>query len=514
MAGFLSPQPVVKIEKYFKNPFKTIITSAKTCYSSGGIIGEGQIGQDYFNLAKDLYKAGHHTTIQHASFQFSIANVSRQFIWTFLHSHPFYNSEQVSQRYVSVKSGNYVIPDLKDKSLKIYKDTVNRQFKAYEKLTEIIRPAVESEYFKRFPGRAKNKETYKREILKKSREISRYVLPTAIFSYLYHTVNAVTILRYNKLCSQLDSPTEQRLVVSKMIEELLKIDPQYSEILDEPVDVQETPEFQFFSEIEKNGSDANLFKREFDQSLKGRISKLIDYKSQNEQILARAVREVMALPASKLSDSDSIDYVLNPSLNRLLSQELNLTMNSKLTRALFHPSYTFRKKISHSADSQDQRHRMTPASRPSLTAHLTDRPDYITPTLIRSEDKALKLYSDTMELIWENINTLLKNGTPKEFALYLLPNAVCIRFSESSDLLNLRHKYAMRLCYNAQEEIWRTSLQEVQQIIEVNPLIGKYLLPPCTLRYMTGKRPFCPERGRFCGVKVWKMNISRYERLI
>ncbi|MFQ6617836.1 MAG: hypothetical protein ACE5QV_04025 [Fidelibacterota bacterium] len=67
---------------------------------------------------------------------------------------------------------------------------------------------------------------------------------------------------------------------------------------------------------------------------------------------------------------------------------------------------------------------------------------------------------------------------------------------------------------NAQEEIWRTSLQEVQQIIEVNPLIGKYLLPPCTLRYMTGKRPFCPERGRFCSVKVWKMNISRYERLI
>ncbi len=39
-------------------------------------------------------------------------NVSRQFLWTFLHSHPFYNSEQVSQRYVEVSKGNYAVPPL------------------------------------------------------------------------------------------------------------------------------------------------------------------------------------------------------------------------------------------------------------------------------------------------------------------------------------------------------------------------------------------------------------------
>jgi hypothetical protein len=46
--------------------------------------------------------------------------------------------------------------------------------------------------------------------------------------------------------------------------------------------------------------------------------------------------------------------------------------------------FTFAKKISHTADSQDQRHRMTPASRPILSGHFVpDQPDYITPILIR-----------------------------------------------------------------------------------------------------------------------------------
>jgi hypothetical protein len=45
----------------------------------------------------------HHTTFQHAHFQFSLENVSRSSCGRFSLS-PFYNSEQVSQRYVEVKN--------------------------------------------------------------------------------------------------------------------------------------------------------------------------------------------------------------------------------------------------------------------------------------------------------------------------------------------------------------------------------------------------------------------------
>ena len=48
----------------------------------------------------------------------------------------------------------------------------------------------------------------------------------------------------------------------------------------------------------------------------------------------------------------------------------------------------------------------------------------------------------------------------------------------------------------------------------MNRRIGRYLLPPCTLRKMAGAAPICPEGDRFCGVRVWKMEIADYRRLI
>src|SRR5256886_11214845 len=51
----------------------------------------------------------------------------------------------------------------------------------------------------------------------------------------------------------------------------------------------------------------------------------------------------------------------------------NVGVHAPIMRALQHANYTFAKKISHTADSQDQRHRMVPGSRPLLT--LTDTRD-------------------------------------------------------------------------------------------------------------------------------------------
>ncbi|MBC8145301.1 MAG: FAD-dependent thymidylate synthase, partial [bacterium] len=99
---FLSAPPRVRLEKAFESPFKNVIATARTCYSSKGIVSDGTIQLGLFgesrdkDIARSIYGAGHHTTFQHAQFQFTLDNVSRQFIWSFLHQHPFYNSEQVS----------------------------------------------------------------------------------------------------------------------------------------------------------------------------------------------------------------------------------------------------------------------------------------------------------------------------------------------------------------------------------------------------------------------------------
>ncbi|MCL4538855.1 MAG: FAD-dependent thymidylate synthase [Bacteroidetes bacterium] len=501
--------PQVKLVKAFSNAFKNVIATARTCYSSRGIIEDESVDlEKYKDLAKSIYDAGHHTTFQHASFQFQISSVSRQFLWSFLHSHPFYNSEQVSQRYVEVKEGNYFIPPLKSEALEVYSQAAARQLDAYRRLVEVLMGPASDEYYKRFPNRKTDKR-FLGDIKKKAQEIARYVLPVATFSYLYHTVSGLTLLRYARMRKAGDTAFEQSMVVDMMVDELLKFDPNYRIVLEEPLDEG------FFSE-NKYAEEARdgRFLREFDREMEGHTSKLVDYKINSEKVVADSVREVLGLSPDRLSDKDAIDLALNPAKNRLLGNSLVLTTHDKISRALFHASYTFKKKLSHTADSQDQRHRMTPASRPVLTEYMRDEPDYIVPTLVSMDASAERIYRETMDATWESINSLISMGVSKEFAAYLLPNAFPIRFTESADLLNLHHKIEMRLCYNAQEEIWKASLDEVEQIKAIHPRLGEYLLPPCTIRLLAGIRPYCPEGKRYCGVPVWKLDVSSYSRAI
>ncbi|OGU30252.1 MAG: hypothetical protein A2X67_06270 [Ignavibacteria bacterium GWA2_55_11] len=166
--------------------------------------------------------------------------------------------------------------------------------------------------------------------------------------------------------------------------------------------------------------------------------------------------------------------VLDPTQNPYLSEALTLTTMSKLSRAMVHPHFTFKKKLSHTADSQDQRHRMVPASRPILACQFMDgRPDYIVPPLIVASVETEAEYRRIMARTWQAIDQLLNAGVSEEFALYLLPNAFPIRFEESGDLLHFHHKWVQRLCYTAQEEIWAACRDEVLQVSERFPEIGR-----------------------------------------
>ena len=531
----MSAEPEVKLVNSFARPFDNAIATARTCYSAKGIITAEQVAaldatdetkrakrlKQRDELGASLFQAGHHTVFQHAHFQFALSNVSRHFVWNFLHSHPFYNSEQVSQRYVTVKPSICAVPPLAGEALAVYRETMRRQFDAYDKLCERLFPVASREYFARFRGRESTAALYEKDIQKRCMEVARYVLPVGAFTFLYHTVSGVTLLRYHRLIHQLDTPLEQRVVVGKMVAELLRVAPEYKVVLNEPIPPDETMEHQFLAALKDSGPRATparsrQFREEFDRELGGRVSKLVDFKRDNERLLADAVREVFGLTRAELGDDEAIDWTMNPAQNRYLGDEMNLATHVKMMRAMAHPHYTFRRKLSHSADSQDQRHRMTPGSRPALRAYLTDEPDFITPSLFTLDgaEAANRLYRETMEAAWDGIGRLRALGAPDEHAAYLLPNAVSIRYTESADLAALWHKCRMRLCYNAQEEIWRASVDEAEQVRTVNPRIARYLLPPCGLRDLAGQRPVCPEGPRFCGVPVWRLKLKDYCRTI
>src|ERR1700741_4674619 len=95
-----SAPPKVPPRNAFAHPYDSAIAAARTCYAPRLIAPEEITDKQRLNIGAATFYSGHHTGYQHAHFEFGLENISRQFVWSFLHAHPFYNSEQQSQRYV------------------------------------------------------------------------------------------------------------------------------------------------------------------------------------------------------------------------------------------------------------------------------------------------------------------------------------------------------------------------------------------------------------------------------
>jgi flavin-dependent thymidylate synthase len=521
--GFVSSAPKVVLVDSFLHPLDNAMAAARTCYSSRIVtaqeVAKDQAARDLRDrIFRETYAAGHHTVMQHCHFQFTLENVSRQCVWSFLHAHPFYNSEQTSQRYVEVKPGNFLIPCLEPAEDTLYRNALQRMMTAYQKLVEMLFPVASEEYFHIFSGRKNSSERWAGEIKKKAQEAARYALPIAAFTQLHHTINGLSLFRYHRLAKQFDVPRETALVVEAMVKEVKARDPLFLSQMEDAYSLEKTLEYEALVQtrgIEPGGKEAELFVQEFDQSLQGRNSCLVDYSIQAQATLAQAVRSVLGLSNGRLSDEEAIGMVLSPSKNRYLAETIRLSTLSKLMRTLAHPHYTFRKRLSHTADSQDQRHRMVVGSRPVMQTHYRPGvPDYIVPELIRVCPQAQDLFEREMKHVFADIDRLLSSGVEPENTFYLLPNAFPIRFQETGDLLHWHHKWTTRLCFTAQEEIWRTSREEVEQIRSCHPNIGEHLMPPCQLRDKAGIFPRCPEGARFCGVPVWEQSLGDLQRIL
>ncbi len=520
-----SPPPKVQLVSATDRPFDNAMATARTCYSSR-VIWPQELSKDETArarrdaIAASTYQAGHHTTLQHASFQFVLEQVSRQVLWSLLHAHPFYNSEQVSQRYVEVKPGRYTIPALTPEAVRVYVATVDAQQTAYAELQGLLQPVVVDAYAQIFPARGRRIDDprWQSAVKKRCQEVARYVLPVATHAHLYHTISGLTLHRYHRLCRQHDAPTEAAILVSAMVAEVERLDPDFFQNLEDPIPLEETHEAQALArlgDLDDLGR-ASRFVESFDARLDGRAARLVDASRDPEGAVARGVRGVLGVEPDALDDAAAIALVLDPARNPYLSNALTLTTVGKLTRALSHAHFTFEKKLSHAADSQDQRHRMVPGARPVLARHVRlDVPDAVEPALVAAAPDAVRArYRDAIARAWEGMRALVGSGAPLEAALYLLPNAFPIRFTESGDLLHLHHKWTSRLCYTAQEEIWAASLDEVRAVEAIAPRLAEHLRAPCGLRARAGVRPVCPEGDRFCGVKVWQKDLSAYARLL
>jgi thymidylate synthase ThyX len=505
--------PKITLRNAPQGPYDGAISAARTCYSPRVIAPSEVTDKQRNSIGPLTFEGGHHTVFQHAHFEFGMENISRQLVWSVLHAYPFYNSEQSSQRYVKLREPRAFVPPITGAALDVYEREVVRAWDVYDKLSALLKDdawAILKELrYVRPTNTPARLQAVEREAEKKAIETARYVVPIAAFTSMVHTVSGLVLHRLHRMLSAGDTPCEARQVIGRMVDLVNEMDPLFFDKVGlDTLASQELPEAGF----PRPHADGDAFVAAFDRRLAGRVSKLRDWSPNAEAVVADAVRSTFGLTDDELGDDEAIDRVMNPARNKYRVDMLNVSYHSPMMRSLHHAAYVFEKRLSHTADSQDQRHRMVPASRPLMTFADTTVPDYVTPCLISQNAAARALYEQSMTDSWAAKNRLLELGVPLEFALYLLPNAKALRLVESGSMIALQHKWTLRTCFNAQEEIYLASMDEIEQVRAVHPRLAKHLGPPCVLRNKIAS-PRCTEGTHFCGVPVWNSFPQAVRRL-
>ena len=440
-------------------PSNVAVSAARTCYYPHGIVAP-EASTDWArkdDLLQGIFKGGHHTTLMHTHVTMLISGMSRHLIWRLLHGHPHYNSEQVSQRYAKMKIENFVYPSEGARSA--WEDFYAARFDEYERLIEILLPDVEAVVPK----------FRRKEARKKAQEMARYVLPVGMSAYLYHTVNIITLLRYIAVAKTMPECRSEAMVFAEMLaQKLVAMDASMAPLVEHAKAAQ--PVFAPFDMA----------------SLKTKIG-ADDAKVKVYDVVGDATFDINA------NYADVLRY------SQMLPDQGVLGGFSTYIR------------LSLSADAQNQRHRRSPAIRPAMAPRY-ERSHY-TPPIIAKNAKALAVYVQSMEASYDFFETqreLLGFGE----AAYALPNAHEIELVERNDFTAFHHKAQMRLCYNAQEEIYDVVYEQARQLREMNLPGSEAFLPPCTTRFKLKIHPICPEGDHFCGVKVWKLDFEDYEREI
>ncbi len=229
----LSGSPIVTLRTAPATPYDGAIAAARTCYSPR-VIGAHEVTESQRDSIGGLtFDAGHHTVYQHAHFEFGLENISRQFVWTFLHSYPFYNSEQSSQRYVKLKEPRAYVPPLSGQARDVFEAAVVRAWDRYAELSALLKDdalAILKEL--RYVRPTTNPERLKqieKDAEKRAIETARYVIPIAAFTSMVHTVSGIVLHRLHRMMNTGDAPYETRLVISEMVRLVKEWDPYFFE---------------------------------------------------------------------------------------------------------------------------------------------------------------------------------------------------------------------------------------------------------------------------------------------
>lgn len=509
--------PEVRLELYSQAPegkppvgaTDVVATTAIQCYAPGVAAMKPRPDEKAQSIVASTLDAGHNTTRLHMHYTWKIVGLTRSATHDVFHSTPYYNTDQQSQRYVEARRGNFAIPaNLSEEQRRIFVEAANYANRVYFQLLEAMRPEVERRLREMYPkGGKKAEERLQGKIPKICQEVARYVLPIGQKTNFDYTLSELQLLRLFRASSLPNFTDEERFVVASMVNEVAKVDPSILTELRNPLDSSEGALF---------AEQLSSQRAEFDAHLDGRQSKLLFYNEKSRGVLVFAARNILGVTEGQVSDTEILSLLFDPKENRLLADVNEAGMFDPLTSCLRQVSLTFATKLSHTADSQRQRHRRTPGATPvinesTILSLYESGSDFFTPMVIRESDSLREMYQGIMAEVYKNILRCHEAGVPVEVTTLLFPNGQNIRVVEQGDMFDWLHRWKQRLCYTAQEEIFFISVEQAEQVLSSLSEATNITLAPCGIRKRAGVHPRCPEGERWCGQPVYNFGIDQYK---
>lgn len=410
---------------------------------------------EMIDVKSRLFDVGHHTTLQHFSFNFNIEDIAVGDITLGLHlCSPFYNSDQRSGRFCSAMFDNPDIgkimdyigsfwPELGMRTLLCIESYVQAQIQIYQR-NLVQASSLVAKFVKRERPFASEKYVAQ-NALKIAQEQMRMFVPVVFPTGLDFTVNltALVALWESAWSPPLVFATDQmvNLVLSK-----------YPEL------------GMFFQEKRKRSVDL----------WKGLIS--LDGPG-SEHSFGTKIKpgfELLQLDADEEFREISAE-IMHPVDKLHFTPELMDNSAAGLRTEV---------EISLATMGQDQRHRTIGRSEPYFTGN------FYLPPILQSMGLGREAIFSLGE--WRK----LELNVPHNLWAILAPYGAMVRYKKRGSFNAVAHEQAKRLCWCAQEEIYHLSLKlrrAVEKKRGVKSPLLKMFEPLC---FSTGK---CAEGARYCG---------------
>jgi len=407
-----------------------------------------------------LFGVGHHTTLQHTFFTFSIEGISVGDITFGMHlTHPFYNSDQRSGRYCAKM---FEEPNFKEieKYVRIFWPSLSQA--KMKKVMRYVKEAVGMYHanideakaiagkFLRSERPYINDKYVEMTAPKIGQEQMRSFIPVIFPTAFDFTINTtVLVAMYESAWTP-----AMKEVTARMVSLVLEKFPEMSFMFDE----------------------ARRRKGEWALKIPAKKTVSVKYK-----------------PGLKLLDISNEKNFIMPDPDEMHPVD-KLHFSPEMMDNSF-GNISTQVEISTATMGQDQRHRTIHRGQPEFSGNF-----YLPPILA-----SMKLEQGAKSLM--NKWLALSKEIPITLAMVLAPYGAMVKYKKKGSFNAIAHEQGKRLCWCAQEEIYHVGLFLRQQIESVSGKRSKLLKifePPC---YSTGK---CAEGARYCGRDMKKRLSGGY----